>query len=173
MVRIRAYRRFSSRTSSSSYGGNGQVRPARRVRLRYLLTVPWARPRLRATARCDMRCSAGAQLRECGAWTVSRSASRSSAVRQKIKLPVLQTVSSARLLVAPDRDRRSRCSGNGMDRPCSRPTSEDAWWGPIAEGTEPCRVNPAPQSSPLEQPLPDTFLGHALHEPIPLPYQDE
>ena len=41
-------------TSSSSSGGNGQVRPARRVRLRYLLTVPWAKPRLRATARCDM-----------------------------------------------------------------------------------------------------------------------
>jgi hypothetical protein len=43
-----AYRRFSSRTSSSSSGGNGQVRPARRVRFRYLLTVPWAKPRLRA-----------------------------------------------------------------------------------------------------------------------------
>ena len=36
-----------------SSGGNGQVRPARRARLRYLLTVPWAKPRLRATARCD------------------------------------------------------------------------------------------------------------------------
>jgi hypothetical protein len=34
------YSRFSSRTSSSSSGGNGQVRPARRVRLTYLLTVP-------------------------------------------------------------------------------------------------------------------------------------
>ena len=34
---------------------NGAIgRGETQVRLRYLLTVPWAKPRLRATARCDM-----------------------------------------------------------------------------------------------------------------------
>ncbi|WP_162240559.1 hypothetical protein [Bradyrhizobium viridifuturi] len=60
--------------------------------------------RLLTTARCDMPTLwCRRKLRECGAWTVSLSASRSSAVGQKTKLPGLQTVSGVRLAV-PDRD---------------------------------------------------------------------
>jgi hypothetical protein len=58
----------------------------------------------RRVATCR-HCSADVELRECGAWTVSLSASRSSAVGQKTELPRLQTVSGARLLAVPDHDR--------------------------------------------------------------------